>query len=184
MPYFGLLIMSALSGGSRISQRRWQPEGGGWVLTYYLPPANVIFYTCLSVHGGGSTWAGTPWAGTPTRQVHPRAGTAPWEQCMLEDTGNKRAVRILLECILVWLNFCRKLHENKKKRKEASLALPFHLPLALGFNVRVYRLTYALPCPCVMDSSGATPADLLTAGPHRPWRCWQVKRQTSVPVCH
>ena len=31
-----------------------------------------------------------PWAGTPTQ-----------EQCMLGDTGNKRGVRILLECILV-----------------------------------------------------------------------------------
>ena len=40
----------------------------------------------------------TPWAGTP------RAGTPPPpEQCRLGDTGNKRAVRILLECILVWV---------------------------------------------------------------------------------
>ena len=57
-----------------------------------------------------------PLAGTPPRQVHPPwAGTppdrytpsgrytplgryTPWEQCMLGDTGNKRAVRILLEC--------------------------------------------------------------------------------------
>ena len=37
-----------------------------------------------------------PWAGTPPGQLHP-----PREQCMLGDTGNKRAVRILLECILV-----------------------------------------------------------------------------------
>ena len=66
-----------------------------------------------------------PWAGTPPRtrytpgqvhpprQVHPLGpGTPPGtryppgqvhppEQCMLGDTGNKRAVRILLECILV-----------------------------------------------------------------------------------
>ena len=27
--------------------------------------------------------------------------TPPWEQCMLGDAGNKQAVRILLECILV-----------------------------------------------------------------------------------
>ena len=26
----------------------------------------------------------------------------------------KRSARILLECILVWHNFCRKLHENEK----------------------------------------------------------------------
>ena len=67
----------------------------------------------------------TPWASTPPWQVHPlagtppgrytppagtppspgrytpRAGTAPPEQCMLGDTGNKRTVRILLECIFV-----------------------------------------------------------------------------------
>ena len=79
----------------------------------------------------GKTWAGTPprtrqvhpspkdQAGTPhrTRQRHsleqastsplgpgrypyPRARCPP-EQCMLGDKGNKRAVRILLECILV-----------------------------------------------------------------------------------
>ena len=36
-----------------------------------------------------------PWRHTPWDQVHPP------EQCMLGDTGNKRAVRILLECILV-----------------------------------------------------------------------------------
>ena len=36
-----------------------------------------------------------PGPGTPPDQVHPR------EQCMLGDTGNKWAVRILLECILV-----------------------------------------------------------------------------------
>ena len=58
-----------------------------------------------------------PWAGTSPGQVHPTPGQVhphpwtgtipPWagtpttEQCMLGDTGNKRAVRILLECILV-----------------------------------------------------------------------------------
>ena len=42
-----------------------------------------------------------PWAGTPPRQVHPPGQVHPPEQYMLGDTGNKRAVRILLECILV-----------------------------------------------------------------------------------
>ena len=37
----------------------------------------------------------TPRPGTPPRQVHPP------RQCMLGDMGNKRMVRILLECILV-----------------------------------------------------------------------------------
>ena len=39
-----------------------------------------------------------PGAVTPQDQA-----PLPWEQCMLGDTGNKRAVRILLECILVGL---------------------------------------------------------------------------------
>ena len=39
--------------------------------------------------------------GTPPGQVHPWDKVHPPEQCMLGDTGNKRAVRILLECILV-----------------------------------------------------------------------------------
>ena len=74
-------------------------------------------------------WAGTPpgryttQTGTLPRQVHPPGRYTPWQvhphrytpwsgtlqgrypppqaQCMLGDTGNKRAVRILLECNLV-----------------------------------------------------------------------------------
>ena len=48
-----------------------------------------------------------PWAGTPPRQVPPtpQGRYTPREQCMLGDTGNKRTVRILLECILV--DVCR-----------------------------------------------------------------------------
>ena len=37
----------------------------------------------------------------PPRQTPPPRSRHPREQCMLGDTGNKRAVRILLECILV-----------------------------------------------------------------------------------
>ena len=55
----------------------------------------------------------TPQAGTPPGQV-PQAGTPPREQCMLGDMGNKRVVRILLECTVVWQGFCRKLHENER----------------------------------------------------------------------
>ena len=93
----------------------------------FLPPANevwgmVIFsVACVknSVHGGGAPGQVrppgryTPRAGTPPGQVHPLGRYPPWagtppgqlhpprEQCMLGDTGNKRAVHILLECILV-----------------------------------------------------------------------------------
>ena len=57
----------------------------------------LCFYTCLSVilFTEGVPGQVHPQAGTPPGQVHLR------EQCMLGDTGNKRAVRILLECILV-----------------------------------------------------------------------------------
>ena len=37
----------------------------------------------------------------PGSRHPPGAGTLPSEQCMLGDTANKRAVGILLECILV-----------------------------------------------------------------------------------
>ena len=64
-----------------------------------------------------------PWAGTPPRQVPPGRYT-PWEQtpsgadtppvqCLLGDTGNKRAVRILLECNLVLVSFL--LHKLNNK---------------------------------------------------------------------
>ena len=44
----------------------------------------------------------TPWAGTPPRTRYtPRDQVPPQEQCILGDTANKRAVRILLECIFV-----------------------------------------------------------------------------------
>ena len=56
-----------------------------------LGQGNIFAPVCHSVHGGG----GSAWAGTPPRQVHPP------EQCMRGDTGNKPAVRILLECILI-----------------------------------------------------------------------------------
>ena len=64
----------------------------------------VIFsVACVknSVHRGGT------WAGTPPRQVHHPGQVHPPEQCMLGDTGNKRAVRIILQCILVqWVFSC------------------------------------------------------------------------------
>ena len=43
----------------------------------------------------------SPRADTPPEQTHPRQSRPPPAQCMLGDTGNKWAVRILLECILV-----------------------------------------------------------------------------------
>ena len=80
------------------------------------------WYTPDQVHPRPGTPPGTRYTlqtrYTPFDQVHPpgtrytpRTRFTPWtrytpqEQCMLGDTGNKRAVRILLECILVVLIF-------------------------------------------------------------------------------
>ena len=50
------------------------------------------------------------------------------------DMVNERAVRILLECILVLQNFCRKLHENERILTERGRVripgTPLDLPLA------------------------------------------------------
>ena len=77
----------------------------------------LCFYTCLSVilyMGGGvclsACWDSRlpppeqtyPWEQTsPQEQTPPPGADSPLTQCMLGDTANKRAVRILLECILV-----------------------------------------------------------------------------------
>ena len=70
--------------------------------------AKVMFLhvsVILSTVAGGR---GVPGQVPPWDQVHPpgtkytpRDQVHPPEQCMLGDTGNKRAVRILLQCILV-----------------------------------------------------------------------------------
>ena len=82
---------------------------GGEYLGRYTPPPGQL-HPPGQVHSLGRYTpqadtpprAGTPpWTGTPPRQVHPLSRYTPSEQCMLGDTGNKRAVRILLECILV-----------------------------------------------------------------------------------
>ena len=63
----------------------------------------LCFYTCLSFCSRGRVSASV-YAGIHT----PQSRHLPPPQCMLVDTGNKRAVRILLECILVlWIIFRR-----------------------------------------------------------------------------
>ena len=71
----------------------------------FLPPATklgqgyVFTRVCDSVQvGGRGRGSASVHAG-----IHPPGADTPREQCMLGDTGNKRAVRILLECILVLL---------------------------------------------------------------------------------
>ena len=80
----------------------------------------LCFYTCLSVilftgwdaHPCPQNKRQAPPHPQDQRQAPPRpeAGTPP-EQCMLGDTENKPAVRILLECILVTSFFCRLLSQ-------------------------------------------------------------------------
>ena len=87
-----------------------------------LPPVNevcegyVFTRVCLSTGGKGVPGQVSPGTRyTPQDQVHPQGpgtppwdqvlppgrGTPPWEQCILGDTGNKWAVCIIQECILV-----------------------------------------------------------------------------------
>ena len=74
---------------------------------------NIFAPVCHSVHRGGICLI----AYWDTHREPPTPGSRhlPWSrytpipfqpQCMLGDTGNKRAVCILLECNLVFLNFC------------------------------------------------------------------------------
>ena len=77
------------------------------VFVALLPPATklgqgyVFTRVCDSVQGGvfASVHAGiyTPGADTPSMEQTPGADS-PRDQCIMGDTGNKRAVRILLEC--------------------------------------------------------------------------------------
>ena len=87
----------------------------------YLPPAtklggkvmflhvSVILFTgggCLPQSMLGCTPRRTPPRETPPgRPPQEDTRNPPLEQCMLGDTGNKRAVYILLECILVKVDF-------------------------------------------------------------------------------
>ena len=60
-----------------------------------------------------------------TRRSHPprdQRQAPPQEQCMLGDTGNKRAIRILLECILVIILLILEFHE-------INLLIKFTIPI-------------------------------------------------------
>ena len=107
--FCGFLNSSASSG--------WVGGGGGGgagskkheiYTAIFLLPANEVWGKVIFLHlsvilftGGGGGGAGI-WEGTPGRYTpsHPRAGTPPSNACW--DTVNKRAIRILLECILVY----------------------------------------------------------------------------------
>ena len=68
----------------------------------FLPVCHFVYMGCLLYWQLAPPLEGTPpWPGKPPRQIHP-----PKEQWMLGDTGNKQAVCILLECILVCMMGC------------------------------------------------------------------------------
>ena len=68
-------------------------------ICFYRPQTKFVKVMFLHLSVSHSVQGGTR-AGTHPGQVHPR------EQCRLGDTGNKPAVRILLECILVYIDNC------------------------------------------------------------------------------
>ena len=109
---------------------------------YYRPQRSCgqgYVFTCIcdSVHRGGiclsACWDTTPLPRRPPCQGHPPAKETP---CQVDPSAkdpprrrhtpsaketpaprhmvNERPVRILLECIIVWHIFCRKLHENER----------------------------------------------------------------------
>ena len=78
-----------------------------------------------SVHRVGGTWAGTPPGRYTPRQVHPRGRYTPSPLCRYTPLGRYTPWGAVhggrygqqaggTECILVWDNFCHKLHENEK----------------------------------------------------------------------
>ena len=70
----------------------------------FLPPGNevcegyVFTRVCHSVHSGGRAWQGGAWQGVCATHI-------PQQILRLRHTVNERAVRILLECILVCNGF-------------------------------------------------------------------------------
>ena len=70
---------------------------------------------------------------TPLKQTPPRAD--PPEQCMLGDTGNKRAVRILLEYILVLHITFKKINLLDRKEK---VILTCDMILGIGEQLLIF----------------------------------------------
>ena len=109
---------------------RHTPGPGTPLVTRYNPPG-TRYNPRDQVHLLGS---GTPsWnqVHTPRTRYMPLPGTRytpslgpgnPQEQCMPGDTGNKRAVRILLECILVLdINFTLIPHHKMTTRETTTI---------------------------------------------------------------
>ena len=70
----------------------------------------------------------------PSGSRHPPGTDTPPVQCMLADTGNKRAVRILLECILV-IVFFLSFRSNSLFSQFARERITTCIYYTLGFNL-------------------------------------------------
>ena len=122
-----------------------------------LPPANevcesyVFTPVCHSVHRGGglpqcmlectsppNTRGRTP---RDKRQTPSRPeADPPWNQCILGDTGNKRAVRILLECILVYRDYFWEIISEML----TSIAVPRSTKVALDSRFKIQQILFPL----------------------------------------
>ena len=123
---------ACVAGACMAGGHAWWEACGGCVAGGCVAGGHARWGTCVvggmhggGVHGracmaGGHAWWGHVWQG----DVHGRGACVVWQ--IPRDTVNERTVRILLECILVWHAFCRKLYENERIRRGASLA-PFPL---------------------------------------------------------
>ena len=103
----------------------WGADGGHQALSLVQKPimtvGNVVtarecFYTCLSFCPQGVLAGRNP--PPPGRQANtpsPRVDTPSAEPSPLtQGRPLRRTVCILLECILVWQEFCQKLHDNER----------------------------------------------------------------------
>ena len=106
---------------------------------------SVILFTgwgvSASVHVGytAPSRADTPWS------RHPLGADIPPVQCLLGDTGNKRAVRIPLECIfvlVVYLNsFMQQWIKKLSRRRPRSKKFTKPLLAAIFLVIHFYRIS-------------------------------------------
>ena len=129
--WFGLIVVTPVqlriidfvhefSGGSKIARGR-QPGGGEVSVTYYYQQQTKLQKEMVlhGGRGGGGDIAACTWArgcGQGWGCVDRRVWTRVYIPCTPCPPRRplKWAVRVLLDCVHVWPNFCRKQHGNEK----------------------------------------------------------------------
>ena len=98
---------------------------------------------------GGQTPSGsdTPWEQTPPPNSSPPPPADTPTQCMLGDTGSKRAVRILLECILVFLLTLARILRS-------AVSLTFILNFLAFINVKSFIIVLSIGVCCGIHVCG------------------------------